>query len=113
MDEVEAQHRLERFRAGRVARVADLDISAALSARTGEIVRRGRAVGGVGRAWGEVVPGDLAARVLDVRLRRDVVTVRVADAAARYELDRWLRSGGWTALINASPTTIRRVKIVV
>ena len=113
MDELEAQHRLERFRAGRVVRGANLDISAALSARTGEIARRRRAVGGVGKAWVQVVPAELAARVLDVRLRRHVVTVRVADDAARYELDRWLRSGGWTALINASPTTIRRVKIVV
>lgn len=113
VDELEAQHRLERFRGSRVVRGANLDISAALSARTGEIARRRRAVGGVGKAWGEVVPAELAARVLDVRLRRDVVTVRVADDAARYELDRWLRSGGWTALINASSTTIRRVKIVV
>jgi len=39
------------------------------------------------------------------------MTVKVRDAAARFEVDRWLRSGGESAL--AQRAGIRKVKVVL
>ena len=66
----------------------------------------------IGEAWGLVVPEVLAGKTTIDRLSRGVLTVRVADAPARYELDRFLRGGGLEELRRTARVSITRVKIV-
>lgn len=65
----------------------------------------------MGVAWEEVVPPQLAAKAEIVRLVRGVLSVRVTDSATRFELDRFLRSGGEAALVRRAAGAIRRVKV--
>ena len=112
VDEREAEYRLERLKSGRIVWRKDLGISDAVSARVDEIARTRRSVGGIGRAWAAVLPDALAGHVEKISVSRGVLTVRSVDDGGRYELDRWLRSGGRQALIEAATTTVRRVKVV-
>ena len=82
-----------------------------LSAQVGAIRRQKRAVGGIGRAWAAVLPDALAEHVETIKVSRGVLTVKATNSAGRYELDRWLRSGGLTALIESATTTVRRVRV--
>lgn len=66
----------------------------------------------IAEAWAQVVPGDLASRTLIERLSRGVLSVRLTDASARFDLDRFLRAGGLEALRAASHAPIARVKIL-
>jgi len=111
MDEREAEYRLKRVGPSRAVRRPTLGIGDALSIEVGAIRRQKRAVGGIGRAWAAVLPEALAMHVETIRVNRGVLTVKATDAAGRYELDRWLRSGGRTALIESATTTVRKVRI--
>ena len=77
-----------------------------------EVKKRVRALGGIGDAWVAVVPAALAARCEPVSLSRGVLTVRVADASARFELDRFLRAGGLSRLAARAGAAVKRAKLV-
>lgn len=66
----------------------------------------------IAEAWARVVPDDLASRTSIERLARGVLVVRLGDASARFELDRFLRAGGLEALRAASHAPIARVKVL-
>lgn len=78
-----------------------------------DVLKVSRRLGSAGAVWGEVCPAELAASTLVESLSRGVLTIRVADAPARFELDRWLRTGGERAVIGASRAPIRKVKLVM
>lgn len=89
-----------------------MTIAAAVQAVELEVKKLQRATGGVGAAWEEVAPVALAGRCRVAGLSRGVLTLRVKDSAARYEADRFLRSGGEAALASRARVAIKRVRIV-
>jgi hypothetical protein len=103
---------LERLRGFRNRPERDVTIGAMVKAAEREVKKQQRAVGGVGLAWDEVVPRTLAARCTVVGVSRGVLTVRTAGAATRFELDRFLRSGGEAELCRRAGVAIRKVKLV-
>lgn len=85
-----------------------------IAAAFGENLKRlERKVGGVSGAWAETCPNDLIRRTRVEGVSRGVLTIRADDAGTRYEIDRWLRSGGERELVKKCPTTVRKVKIVI
>lgn len=77
-----------------------------------ELSRRRRGGGSAAAAWEVVVPDSLRERCEVTGVSRGILTVRVRDASARFELDRFLRSGGEAALIRTAKVAIRRVKLL-
>jgi len=103
--------RLARLRQNRVRPAADRPISADLTPLEKALRARHKAVGGVGIAWAQAVPKDLSRTASPVSLTRGVLKVRVLDAATAHKMDRWLRSGGLDALIDAAPGQLKRVRL--
>jgi len=104
--------RIERARA-RVVRPPRVRPVAGQFAAVGAGLKRDRArLAAVARAWLECCPGTLAERSAIRSFARGVLTVAADDASTRFELDRWLRSGGEDAVIRASRAPVHRVKIV-
>lgn len=103
---------LKRLRTLRAPRERDLTIAAAVKDAERDARKKARATGGIGAAWESAAPAALVSRALPVSLTRGVLTIRAADAAARFELDRWLRSGGEITLARAAGVAIKRTKIV-
>jgi Dna[CI] antecedent, DciA len=58
-------------------------------------------LGGLGQAWAVVIPENLQARSQPISMKRGQLHVRVADASTQFELDRFLRSGGLSRLIES------------
>lgn len=68
---------------------------------------------GCAAAWEAVCPAALIDRTSVIGIRSGALTIGVADHATRYELDRFLRGGAEHELVKLSPTTVRRVRLVV
>lgn len=103
---------LRRLRELRVPREREAGLGAQVEQIRTELTRRQRGGGKAAAAWEVVVP-DALREVSDVvGLSRGVLTIRARHAAARFEVDRFLRSGGEAALSRAAGVAIRRVKIV-
>jgi hypothetical protein len=103
---------LNRLRALRVARVKDAALAPEFERLRADLSRRRRGGGGAEAAWEVVVPDALREKAEVVGLSRGVLNVRVRHASARFELDRFLRSGGEAALIRAAMVAIKRVRIL-
>lgn len=101
---------LREYRVFRERTVAVGPMAAALGAEFKQLERR---VGGVAGAWGAVCPADLIKRTSVEGVSRGVLTIRADDAGTRFEIDRWLRSGGERELVKKCPTTVRKVKVVI
>ncbi len=56
---------------------------------------------GLADAWSRVIPRSLQQRSMPIEIRRGQLHVRVADATAQFELDRFLRTGGLDELIRS------------
>lgn len=115
MDNAQLAIRLERLRANR-ARVRDVTITAAVGELQRELRRarrRNRAVDHLAEAWREIVPPALWDRCEPSDLARGVLTLLCEDGGARYELDRWLRSGGHEEVVRACRANVRRVRLTV
>ncbi|MDX2114065.1 MAG: hypothetical protein SFZ24_00410 [Planctomycetota bacterium] len=106
-----AEHRLERLRALRVRGEAAQALGPLMQRVREELRQVERKLGGVGAAWARVCPAELAARTSVSGLSRGVATILVRDASTKFELDRWLRSGGERELVRSCPTTLRKVKL--
>lgn len=78
-----------------------------------ELAKLRREVGQCADAWAASVPPSLLGRTRLVGLSRGVLTVAVTDAAARYALDRALRSGAERAFLTACAAAVRKVKLVM
>jgi hypothetical protein len=103
---------LQKLRGWRNPRERNLSLAPALADLTRDLRRQHKAVGGIGEAWAATVPAEFGRAAELVRLSRGVLTVKVTDAAARFALDRWLRSGGEAALARAPGVSVKRVKLV-
>ncbi|MGD9689260.1 MAG: DciA family protein [Phycisphaerales bacterium] len=102
-----------RLRALRTPPERDLSVAGPIARAASELKRRATNLGALGPAFDELVPPALRARAHLEGLRRGVLTVRCADSAARYELDRWLRGGGEISLIRRSGARLTRVRATV
>ena len=106
---MKAQVELKQLRNWRVWQDRDTTIAASLREATARIDEQRRASAGAGESWEALVPPRLRQRCT-ILLHRGSLTVRARDAAARFEIDRWLRAGGEAALTRRAG--IRKVKIV-
>lgn len=113
MHEQNAIAKLMKLRELRVRKDDAPRVDVALAKMADELARVEKKLGGAGGAWASVCPAGLAARTTPVSLARGTLNVEVADAAVRYEVDRWLRAGGEQAVIAASRTPIRKVRLVL
>lgn len=104
---------LDQLRAWRTQPSRDLTLGKEF-AQVGQLLRRQeRTLGGIGGAWADLAPPALRPKTTLVGLNRGVLTVRVADAPAKFELDRWLRSGGELALIKRCPAGLTKVRLTI
>lgn len=109
---------LQRLRSFKERPERDVSIGALIDAEARRLRQTQRATSGASAAWdklldGAHLPADLRARLRIISFRAGVLTIRAADAPAKYALDRYLRAGGQTALARLSPTPLRRVKITL
>ncbi len=107
------QSRLESLRSHRTRPERDASMHAIFEATSKSLDRARKRLSGAGAAWQAVCPPDLADLVQVDGLRHGVLTLRVRNSAASYELDRRLREGLETLLIAQSRAPVRRVKVVV
>lgn len=84
----------------------------ALGAEEKRLKKQTRVVGGLGEKWEEILPPELALSSTPERLSGGVLTIRTADSAARFALDRWLRSGGEQLVKGACTTSVVRIRLV-
>ena len=101
------------MREARVRPARDLSLAREMDRALREAAALRRSVGGCAAAWASVVPPELLARTALEGVTRGVLAVRVPNAAARFELDRFLRSGGQRRLVAACSTTLHQVRIMV
>lgn len=105
-------HHLQDLQSHRTHPDRAREITSDLAMLRSEIEKRNKSLGGVGDAWAQVVPKDLAHAAEFSGITRGVLSIRVRDAAKRHALDRFLRSGGLEQLIRACPVSLTRVKFV-
>jgi hypothetical protein len=74
--------------------------------------RSRRRLGKVAQAWQGVCPAQHVERTAIVGLAAGTLTVRVADDATRFEIDRALRAGAERELIRRCPAGVARVRLV-
>ncbi len=103
---------LNRLRVLRVARTKDTALGPEFERMRADLSRRRRSGGGAEAVWEVVVPDALREKAEVVGLSRGVLRVRARHASARFELDRFLRSGGEAALIRAATVAIKRVRVL-
>ncbi len=103
---------IERLRRLRVRPAAAVGVGAALASIQKQLRRSARAVGGLGDAWESILPPELAAASTPERLSGGTLTIRTADGAARFALDRWLRAGGELLVRGACAGSVRRIRLV-
>lgn len=104
---------IERRRGQRVWPERDLSLAEILGDEERKLRQRHRAVGCVAGLWNELTPAELVEKTELVGLTRGVLRVRVTDSAARFALDRWLRSGGEAELVRRAPVGVRKIKLVL
>ena len=104
---------LARVRAVRVKPSPDLTLTRQFLGERVLLRKLRRSNAGLVEAWESVAPPALLERTALRGLAQGVATLGVPDASTRYELDRFLRSGGEKALKQACGAPIRRVKVVI
>src|SRR5207237_491818 len=90
----ERQAALSHLRAWRVHPGRDVTIGASIKDAAARVDQLRKAASGAGASWEALVPARIRERCHVVLVLRGLMTVRVRDAAGRFEVDRWLRSGG-------------------
>ena len=105
------QVELSRLREWRVWPGRDVTIAASVRDAAAKVDQQRRAAGGAGESWEALVPARVRERCQVVLVLKGVMTVRVRDAAARFEVDRWLRGGGESELVKRAG--VRKVKVVL
>lgn len=101
---------LSKLRERRAPYQRDLTIAGPLAAIAKDLKTK-MASSGVGTAFIRLAPREVAAFTTVLGVKSGVLQLRPHNTAARYALDRWLRSGGESALVRACPTAISRVKL--
>ncbi len=106
-----ATNHIERLRGWRV-RTPHNDISGLVADLEKSLVRAQRAAAKVEASMPLALPVALRGRGHVKTIARGVITLAAKDAAAKYELEQWLRSGGETELLRACTVPAKRVRIV-
>lgn len=101
---------LAHLRAYRTRPDRDTSIAAAVRDEAARVEQQRRASAKSDNAWDQLAPDHLRPRARFTSLLRGTLTLKARDAAARFEIDRWLRAGGETALLRRAGA--RRVKVV-
>ncbi len=78
-----------------------------------QLERNHRRTRGFGAIWAELVPDELAEYSTIRSYQQGILTIAVRDAAARFELDRLLRTGLETELRARAPATLRRIRLLL
>lgn len=104
---------VERLRQARIRPNWDRSLAPEMVRAIREAVALRRATSGCAEAWTKVIPASILARTALEGISRGVLTVRVPDAATRFELDRFLRSGGQKLLTSECRTTLSKVRITL
>lgn len=112
MNPQRARAALDKLREHRTRTPATTNVADAVAIFQRDLARRFKSLGGIASAWNQTIPTKLADRAELISLTRGVLTVRVQDAPARFELDRFLRAGGERELQKRSPVTLKKVKLV-
>lgn len=105
------QRTLANLRERRAGYQRDLSLAAPLSSICKDLKVK-MASAGVGSVFIKLAPREIAAFTTVIGVRSGALQLRPHNTAARYALDRWLRSGGEAALVRGCPTSISRVKLV-
>lgn len=108
-----ANQELLKVRRWRNPTSRDLSIIAAVGDARAAVERTSRSTSALDRAWGAVAPPELSGRAWPLSCARGVLTIRVSDAAARWEVDRWLRSGAERELARTARMGIRKIRLVL
>lgn len=111
MDPEAAALRLQRLREARERKVRDDALSPAFQRAARDLHRLQKGLAGVAEAWEGVCPAELLDRTAIQAIRRGVLTIGVADAPTRYELERLLKGGAERDLIRRCPMTVRKVRL--
>jgi hypothetical protein len=94
----------DKLRGWRTQRTPDLGMTGIIQ-KIADSTRRQQRTGGF--AWSALdtaCPPELRRAITSAVVRRGVLTLSIPDAAARFQLDRWLRTGGKTAILTALRT---------
>jgi hypothetical protein len=104
---------LKRLRQFRAPAPPDRSIAADVERLKKDLTKRRNAAGGLDTAIEQHAPPGLAPLIRVQRVTPGgIATLEAADAAASFELDQWLRSGGLEALRRACTVALRRVRVV-
>lgn len=104
-----AEQRLELLRGTRSIPRGGSTIGEIARAVRLEASKSAAATQGAATAWERCAPPGIAGLCRVGAARRGVLTVAVKDAASRFVVDRWLRSGGGALLRGAG---VRDVRVV-
>jgi hypothetical protein len=98
-----------KLRSWRGRKDFDLSIGRQVDAIAKSAAAQHRKMDGLDGAWDELVPAPIRKLCAVVGIAGGVLTIKVPSAAARFQLDRWLRSGGEAALSRRGG--IKRIKL--
>lgn len=104
---------IEQLRASRVRPERQVETGPLFRATADEVKKTSRRLGSAGASWAEMCPPDLIGRTAVEGISRGLLTIRVADAASRFQLDRALREGLERELIRRCPVAVRGIRLVV
>jgi len=104
---------LDRLRELRNIPERDLGLGAQFDSVRKQLKKRSRSLGAIGTGWAAVVPEELLVGAALVSFSRGVLTVRCDNASAKFNLDRFLRSGGELSLVRACPAGMVKVRLVL
>jgi hypothetical protein len=108
-------HRIDALRKGRARPDAAKSVGTEIDRLMAALHRQRGAMGGLDEIWMELGPRSAGKVIGEVRgfSPGGILTVRVGDASARYEVEVWLRSGGLDALRARTSRTLRRVRLEI
>lgn len=107
-----ANAKLLRLRGFRCPPPADRSIASEVVRLTREVRRTDRALGKIEEVWDAAAPDGLRALARPVAFRAGVLELSCVAAAVRFEVDRWLQSGGREVVEKTLGSPIFRVKFV-
>jgi hypothetical protein len=114
MDRLAQQDRhLANLRQWRGRSAPDLSLSFVKAFFKQRVERPHKQIGKLAELWREQVPAELVSLTALRSFRRGVLHVQVDHAAARYKLDRALRSGLQRQLQETFGATLKRIKVTV
>ncbi len=99
----------QKLRGWRAPHERDLSIAEAVGKELKTAAASQKRVSGISGAWDELVPEGLRRVCTPTAMNSGVLSVKASSAGARFQLDRWLRSGGEERLRSGG---VKRVKVI-